>query len=104
MKNDRSKKKVDYCSSPRDGVVNVIIGEKAAGRDLNSTRMSFASSIMACSVKKNASFNQNIIFGDEGLIIVASPHDDAIVVVGGTTNFEVKRVLVDGVIVANVLI
>lgn len=59
---------------------------------------------MVRSIQKNASFNQNIIFGDKDLISVASPHDDAFVVVGGTTNFEVKRVLVDGVIVANVLI
>lgn len=48
-------------------------------------------------------FNQNITFSEEDLIGMAIPHNDALVVVGDISNFDVKRVLVDGGTATNFL-
>ncbi|XP_022846498.1 uncharacterized protein LOC111369281 [Olea europaea var. sylvestris] len=42
-------------------------------------------------------------FGEEDLVGVAHPHDDALVIVGDIADFDVKKVLVDGGSAANVL-
>lgn len=53
--------------------------------------------------RRKSRFNQNIAFGDDDLIGLASTHDDALVV-GNIADFDIKRVLVDGGSATNVLI
>ncbi|XP_022849864.1 uncharacterized protein LOC111371950 [Olea europaea var. sylvestris] len=54
--------------------------------------------------RAGARFSQSIAFGEEDLVGVAHPHDDALVIVGNIADFAIKRMLVDGGSVANVLI
>ncbi|XP_022880680.1 uncharacterized protein LOC111397950 [Olea europaea var. sylvestris] len=78
-------------------------GLLARGGDSNSARKSYARSLRICSIQKKARFSQSITFGEEDLVGVAHPHDDALVIVGDIADFDVKRVLVDGGSAANVL-
>ncbi|XP_022883330.1 uncharacterized protein LOC111400116 [Olea europaea var. sylvestris] len=84
---------------PRAGVINVIAG----GGDSNSARKKYTRSLGICSIQRKARFSQNNTFGEEDLVSVAHPHDDALVIVGDIADFDVKRVVVDGRSTANVL-
>ncbi|XP_022880799.1 uncharacterized protein LOC111398076 [Olea europaea var. sylvestris] len=103
VKNDKGRQRVEGLPPPRAGVINMIIGGVASGGDSNSARKSYARSVGVCSIQKKARFNQSITFDEDDLIGVTHPHDDALVIVGGIADFNVKRVLVDGGSAANVL-
>ncbi|XP_022846207.1 uncharacterized protein LOC111368948 [Olea europaea var. sylvestris] len=89
VKNDKGKQRLEGLPPPRAGVINMIIGGIASGGDSNLARKSYARS--------------SITFDKEDLIGITHPHDDALVIVGNIADFDVKRVLVDGGSVANVL-
>ncbi|XP_022843354.1 uncharacterized protein LOC111366905 [Olea europaea var. sylvestris] len=103
VKDNRGKQKMEDRPPPRARVINMITGGLAGGEDSNSARKSFACSLGICSIQKKARFSQSITFGEEDLIGVAHPLDDALLIVGDIADFDVKRVLVDGESVANVL-
>ncbi|XP_022875681.1 uncharacterized protein LOC111394141 [Olea europaea var. sylvestris] len=104
VKDNRGKQKVKDCPPPRAGVINMIAGKIAVGRDSTSTRKSYARSLGNCFIERKVRFSQNITFGEEDLAGVAHPHDDALVIVGDIADFDVKMVLVDGGSPTNVLI
>ncbi|XP_022856802.1 uncharacterized protein LOC111377884 [Olea europaea var. sylvestris] len=103
VKNDKGKQRLEGLPPSRAGVINMIIGGIASGGDSNSARKSYARSAGVCSIQKKARFNQSITFDEGDLIGVTHPHDDALVIVGDITDFDVKRVLVDRGSAANVL-
>ncbi|XP_022853880.1 uncharacterized protein LOC111375311 [Olea europaea var. sylvestris] len=100
VKDNRGKQKMENCPPHRVGVINMITGGLAGGGDSNSARKTYARSLGICSIQKKARFSQST-FGEEDLVGMAHPHDDALVIVGNIANFNVKRAFVDGGSAAN---
>ncbi|XP_022883352.1 uncharacterized protein LOC111400148 [Olea europaea var. sylvestris] len=89
-------------AQPTAGTINIIIGGIASGTDTSSGRKQFARQHTHTS-KESHNKVKDIIFVARDLEGVSYPHDDALVVSAIVANFELKRILVDNGIVANIL-
>lgn len=94
VKNGRGKQEVDNCPLPRTGIINVIIGGITPDGDSNLDRKSYVRTLGVAQFRRRRGFNKNIIFSEKDLISVATPHDDALMIIGDIAYFDVKLVLV----------
>ncbi|KAL2497677.1 Uncharacterized protein Adt_23227 [Abeliophyllum distichum] len=101
---NQGKRKVEEVEEKRwVGVIHVIVGGSAAGKDSRNARKDYARSLQINLIKSSSRFSQPIKFDDKDLLGISFPHDDALVITGDIVDFDVKRVLVDTGRASNVL-
>lgn len=84
------------------GIINIIVGRTASGRDSNSGRKKYARQSPSITTI-GFDYTEDITFGSHDLEGVSFLHDDALVISAIIANFEVKRILVDNESATNVL-